>query len=153
MRHAAGMPRRAPARKARHREIEAAPEEMHRARLAEEGGAELLEHPIGIDQYLKETPHSVRVVGGMLVVLRKPDRLGQFVGHLVDGDMNAKLRERCHDRCVETRDRLSGESKLPRCAVAGRNPQKMIDEVELDLKCPDAVWDRGGSQHAGGGAI
>ena len=49
------MPRRAAAGKPRHREIEAAPEEMHRARLAEEAGAELLEHAIGIDQDLPES--------------------------------------------------------------------------------------------------
>src|SRR4030088_3645583 len=112
MRHAAGMARRAPARKARHREIEAAPEEMHRAGLAEEGGAELLEHPIGIDQYLQETPHSIRIVGGMLVVLRKPDRLRQVVGHLVYCDVDAEFGEIRHDRCIETRERFSGPGKL-----------------------------------------
>src|SRR5450759_950552 len=93
MRYAAGMARRAPARKARHREIEAAPEEMHRTRLAKEAGAELLEHPVGIHKDLQEAPHGVWIVGSMPVVLRKPDRLRQFVGHLVDGDANAKLRE------------------------------------------------------------
>src|SRR6476661_8436512 len=36
IRYAAGMTRRAPAREARHREVEAAPEEMHGARLAKE---------------------------------------------------------------------------------------------------------------------
>jgi len=42
------MARRAPAGEAGHSEVKAAPEEMHRARLAEEAGAELLEDPIAI---------------------------------------------------------------------------------------------------------
>ncbi len=40
---AAGMFGRLSPGKARHREIEAAPEEMHRARLAEEAGAKAFE--------------------------------------------------------------------------------------------------------------
>src|SRR5205823_10988682 len=54
MRHAARMTRRAPAGKARHGEIEAAPEKMHRARLAKEAGPKLFEHPIGVRQYLEK---------------------------------------------------------------------------------------------------
>src|SRR5512143_1946341 len=120
MRNAAGMPRRAAAGKARHREIEAAPEEVHRARLAEETGAELLEHPVGVDEDLEKAPHGIRVVGSMSIVLREPDRLRQFVGHLVDGNEDAEFREISHDSCVETRDRLSTQRKLPCCAVTGR---------------------------------
>src|ERR1017187_3862268 len=108
MRYAAGMARRAPARKARHRKIETAPEEMHRAGLAEEGGAELFEHPVGIDKNLQKAPHRVGVVRGMPVVLRKSDRLRQFVGHVVNCDVNAEVREISHDSGVKTRDRLSG---------------------------------------------
>jgi hypothetical protein len=46
---AAGMARRAAAREARHCQIEAAPEEMHRAGLAEKAGAEMLESMIDAD--------------------------------------------------------------------------------------------------------
>src|SRR5258708_39716284 len=109
MRHAAGMARRAAAGKTRHSEIETAPEEMHRAGLAEEAGAELLEHPIGVDKNLKKAPHRVRVVGGVLVILREADRLRQFVRHLVDHDVNAELGENSHSSRVETCDRFSGE--------------------------------------------
>ena len=54
MRHTAGMARRATAREARHRQIETAPEEMHRARLAEEAGAELLEDAVAHEAYSHE---------------------------------------------------------------------------------------------------
>src|SRR3984957_9789487 len=146
MRHAAGMARRAAPGKARHRKVKAAPEEMHRACLAEEAGTKLLEHPIGIGKHLEKAPYRRRIVGGMPVVLRKPDRLRQFVGHLIDRDVDAELGEIGHDGRVETRDRLPGQRKLPPGAVAGRNPQNMIDQVEVDLKCPDAVGDRRGRQ-------
>src|SRR5580692_9130600 len=62
MRHAAGMARRAAARKARDREIETAPEEMHRASLAEKAGAELLEHPIDADENPEEAADGVGIV-------------------------------------------------------------------------------------------
>ena len=74
VRHAAGMAGRATAGKPRHREIEAPPEEMHRARLAEEAGAELFEHPVGIDEDLEEATHRVAVVGRVVCILREFDR-------------------------------------------------------------------------------
>ena len=59
IRHTAGMARRATAREARHREIETAPEEMHRACLAEKAGAELLEDAVAVDEDLQEAPDGV----------------------------------------------------------------------------------------------
>src|SRR5258708_31057609 len=136
MRHAAGMARRAAAGKTRHSEIETAPEKLQRAGLAEEAGAELLEHPIGIEKNLKKAPERVRVVGGVRVILREADRLRQFVRHLVDHDVNAELGENSHNSRVKTSNRFSGQGKLPRCAFTGRNPRMMIDEVEVDLEGP-----------------
>src|SRR5438046_7453138 len=150
MRHAARMARGAPSRETRHREIKTAPEEMYRARLANEAGAEVLEHPVGVDKDLKKTPHRIRIVRGVLVVLRKPDRLRQFVRHLIYRDVNAEFGETSHDRCVETRDRLSGESELQGGAATGRNPQNMIDKVEIELKAARAVRYWRGAQAARG---
>src|SRR4051812_23618519 len=80
MRHAAGMSWRASAREARHREIEAAPEKMYRAGLAQKAGAKFLEHAICTKQDLEKAADRIRIVGGMFDVLRKPDRIRQFVG-------------------------------------------------------------------------
>src|SRR6202043_3155746 len=102
VRHPAGMPRRSSSRKARHRKIKTAPEEMYRAGLAEEAGAELLEHAVSVDKDLEKAPHRVRIVGGMLGVLREADRFRQLIGHLVDFDVNAEIRQRGHDGGVET---------------------------------------------------
>src|ERR1700723_1518085 len=150
MGYPARMARRTPARKAGHGEIEAAPEEMHRARFAEESGAELLEHAVDVDQDLQEAPHRVRVVGGVLAVQRKPDRLRQFTWHLIDDDINVEFCERSHHRRIEARDRLSGQRKAPPAAAAGRNPQIVIDEVEVDLERAHAVRDRRGRKPARG---
>src|SRR5437588_11598577 len=105
MRHAAGMARRAAAGEPCYREIKTAPEEMHRARLAEEAGAEFFEHPVGVQKYLEEPSHRVRIVGRVVSVLRELGRLRQFVRHLVDRNSNAEFAERGHDGPIETRDR------------------------------------------------
>src|ERR1700739_33899 len=114
MRNAPGMARCASAGKTRYREIETAPEEMDRAGLAEEAGAELFEHPVDTDKNLQKPLHRVWIVGGMLVILRKPNRIRQFVRHVVDGNVNAEFGERGHDRRVESLNGLSGQVPLPR---------------------------------------
>src|SRR5262249_9586250 len=75
MRDAARMARRGSTREAGHREIEASPEEMHRARLAEKAGAELLEDAIDIDKDLEEAPDRIAIVGGMDLVLGEFERV------------------------------------------------------------------------------
>src|SRR5258707_15602111 len=132
MRYAARMARCAASRKTRHRQIEAAPEEVDRARFAEEAGAELLEHAVGVHKDLQEAPHRIRIVRGVRDVLREANRLRQFVRHLVDGDVNAEVRKIGYHRSIEARHRLSGEGKLPLRAVAGGNAQSLVDEVEVD---------------------
>src|SRR5262245_14279418 len=94
MRHAAGMTRRATAGKPRYRKIETAPEEMHRARLAEKAGAELFEDAVAIDEDLQEAPDSVGIVGSMRGVFGEFDRIGQFVRRLVDRNGDAEFIER-----------------------------------------------------------
>src|ERR1700730_15451124 len=86
----------------------------------------------------------------MSVVLREADRIGQLVRQLVDRDVDAEFGEIGHHSAVETRDRLSGQGELTRCAVAGRHPQLMIDEVEVDLEGSGTVRYRRSGQAARG---
>src|SRR5665213_275944 len=123
---------------------------MHRARFAEEAGAELLEYAIGVDEDLKKTPHCAGIVGRVPIILREPDRVRQFVWYLVDDDLDSDVGEIGHHGRVEARDRLPGQSKLAREAVAGRDPQRMVDEVEVDLEVARAVRDRRGRQSSRG---
>src|SRR5882724_7810026 len=146
MRHATGMARRAAAGKARHREVETAPEEMHRARLAQKSSAELLEHPVGARENPEKAPHGVAIIGGVSIVVRESDWIRQFIRHLVDDRVDAKFGKRRHDQGVEARDGLTRKRKLPPRAVAGQYPQGMVDEIELDLEMARAVGNRRGRQ-------
>jgi hypothetical protein len=40
---------------------------------------------------------------------------------------------------MEARNRLSGERELPLCAVAGRDPQNVFDEIKVDLERSRAI--------------
>src|SRR5260370_26582320 len=60
MRYAAGMLRRRGAGESCHRQVEAAPEEMHRAAFALEAGAKFLQNAVGLQQ---RAPESVGVFG------------------------------------------------------------------------------------------
>ena len=61
--NAARMQRRRSPGEARHRDVEAAPEEMDGADLAEIAGAKPLQHPVDRDARLKEAVDRVRVIG------------------------------------------------------------------------------------------
>src|SRR6185312_12876372 len=52
--------RRAPPREAGHRQVEAAPEELHRAAFADEAAPEFLEHSVGLRQ---DAPTALGVLG------------------------------------------------------------------------------------------
>ena len=71
-------------RKAGYRQIEAAPEEMHGADLAEVARAEALQHPISSDRGVEETRHGLDVVGSIGVVLNEWNRVGHFIGTAVE---------------------------------------------------------------------
>jgi hypothetical protein len=87
------MGRRLGPGKARRGQVEAAPEEVHGAGLADESRAELLEHPVRLHEYAPEAVGVDGVVGGVLHVLVEGDRHRQLVGPLVDPDRHAQLVE------------------------------------------------------------
>src|SRR5579863_306212 len=119
MRYAAGMARRAAARKARDGEVEAAPEKMYRACLAEETGAELLEHAVGAGKDLQKALYGARIIGCVQLVVRKSDRVRQLVRHVIDDDVDVELGKCRHHGGVETRDRMTGKRQPPRGAATG----------------------------------
>src|SRR6516225_11934176 len=84
MRHASRMPRCGASGEAGHREVEAAPEEMHRAAFAEKAGAELREDPINLKQNSPETLRVFWSVGRMLRVLVERNRVGDLVRNAID---------------------------------------------------------------------
>src|SRR5690348_1398743 len=103
------MERRTASRKAGHRKVEASPEEMNGARLAEKTGAEEREHVVRTQQHAPESVDEVPVVGTVRYVLGERDGLGGFVRSAVDFNPDSKFVECsrkggmkiCHRRRLE----------------------------------------------------
>src|SRR5580693_5776415 len=80
----AGAFGRAPPGKTRHRQVEASPEKMDRAALADEMAAKFLKYGIHTNQYPPECVREHRVVGLMRNIFGKGNRTGHFIGSGVD---------------------------------------------------------------------
>src|SRR5262249_30628646 len=131
------------------REIEAAPEEVDRAALADEPRPEDLEDPIHLDQRMPEAARRVRVVCRMPLVLLERGGIRDLVRHGPDANRHAELPERLHDTGVELRDRSGTQRERAHPAGGGLDQQPMGDEVERDGEARRAVRDGAGRQPAG----
>ena len=137
------MGRRRAAGEPRDRHIEAAPEEMHRARLAEKSRAELLEHPIHVDEDAPELLRVTGIISRVLAVLVKRNWVGELDRHRPDPDFQPERFQPVHDLVVEIGNRARPERQAFRPPVAHLYVQAMIDEIEVDLKTdPALVRDR-----------
>ena len=111
------------------------PEEVDRAGLALEPAAELLEDAVGPVEHVAEALDRAAIPGCVLAVLRErrldrePERL------LPDRDVDPELAQRLVETRVEIGHRNSlGELERPDATVMGANEQRVVDEVEVDLK-------------------
>src|ERR1051326_534184 len=95
------MRRRAPSGQARHREVEAAPEEVDRADLAEEVAAEFRKDVAGRDEDAPKARDGGGVVRGVLRVFLERDGCGDFGWRRVDRDVDAQLAQCGHPARVE----------------------------------------------------
>src|SRR5271168_437285 len=96
---------------------------MYRACLAEEATAKELEYAIDLHQCAPKEMSCFGHVGGVDVILRKSDRVSYFIGHLMDADPDAELREQSGQPVVEVGHRLRGERKRPLVAAARATDQ------------------------------
>ena len=94
----------------------------------------------------REALRELAIVRRMQMILAETNRVGNLVGQLIDADLYAKLREGAHEICVEIGDGARAERDVLLTAVAGRNPQHVVQEVEIELKAaiPKRNW--GGGQ-------
>ena len=137
----AGMRWRAPSREPGEREVEGTPEHVHRARLADEPGAETGEHPIHGDQCQPEATHRVSVVTGVDAVVGERDRSGNLDGDRPDGGAHVEFVEHRHHRRVEVGDRHRFERQRAARAGDRGDVEAVIEEVEIDLeRRARAVW-------------
>jgi hypothetical protein len=142
------MERCRPSREARRREIEAPPEEVDGTRLADESGLERTHQAVRLQQAAPEQLDVARVVGGMLLVRLEGDGLGDLDRSRRDPNVDPEASQPGHELAVEPCDRLRLERHRERAALAIRDQQAMIDEVEVDLEPAAAVRNRRRGQAA-----
>jgi len=84
--------RRAAPGKARHRQIKAAPKEMHRATFAEKAPAEHLKDPVDLHQDAPKAVGVLRIVRSMHMIVRKGDRVFRLIRYGADSGALAHRR-------------------------------------------------------------
>src|SRR6476469_7011263 len=104
MGNAAGMRRRGPPGKAGYREIEAAPEKMHRAALAAETRSKFLENPISLQKRTPEPIGVFRIVSRVFLIAVERDRFQRFVRLHSNVHFNCELSQFAHHLAVKTSD-------------------------------------------------
>ena len=142
------MQRRAAAGKSRDREIETAPEEMHGARLSKKRRAEIREDLVRTQQDAPEAVCEIGIVGTVRLILVERNRVWDFVRHRIDTQIQPEFTQRHEHRRIEGCNRHGLERNRVGRAVAHTQPQKMVDEIELDLEIAPGEGDHGRVQSA-----
>jgi hypothetical protein len=143
------MQRGAPPGEPGHREVEAAPEEMDRADLAQEGAAEELQDTIGLDEREPESMRGVGVIARVNGVIGKGDGIRYFVRRLVDRDFDAHPFQKNGYTVIEVGDALRFERKRLELPIAVPRNKPMVVEIEFDVEDFVAEWDRRRGEPAG----
>ena len=144
------MARRLPLREPGHREIEAAPEEMHQARLAKKPGTKELEDAISLEKRAPEAMGRGGVIASMAAILREEDRVEHLVRHLVDRYCDAEAVQECDRPPMEIGNGLRLERKASLLVATRAREETVSDEIELDLEDFAADRDRRGAEPACG---
>jgi hypothetical protein len=82
-------------------QIERAPEEMGRARLADEPAPKLLEHPIGMGQDPPATVGIFRVVRAVLLILGEWSRVLHLIRRWPEPGLDPQFLEQPHVLAIE----------------------------------------------------
>ena len=130
--------------KPRYGQIEAAPEEMHRAGLAKKAAAESLQYALGLKQDLPAAPRGVRSVRCVLAIFSERNRRLHLDRRGPKRNLDSERAQYSHILCEEVRHRARDESKPARRAVAGSHPERVVDKIEVHRERLLAVT-RGGS--------
>src|SRR5690242_1723887 len=147
---AAGMARRRAAGKTRRSEIEAAPEKVDRARLAEEASAECAEHALHLDQRAPEAAGGLPIIGSLGTILGEGHRIRHFAGLRIEPAIDVKIAKRGHHRGVEIGNRAGFQRDQAFVTVARREPHAISQQIEIDLEKAIVYRDRRGRPAARG---
>ena len=123
-------------------EIEAAPEEVHRARLAGEAAAIGLERHVGASQHLEEAARRVGVVAAVDRVVAERDRLRDLHRRRPDAHVDIELVEERAHLAVEGGDAARPERQRAHAPVADAGDERVVEEVEVELERAVAVRHR-----------
>src|SRR5437763_13467715 len=115
----AGMRRCGPAGKARYREIEAAPEKMHRTALTAEMRTKFLENPISLQKHAPESIGVFRIVSRVFLIAVERDRFQRFVRPHPDLHFNAEFSQFTHHLAIESCHTLWLQYELALVALCG----------------------------------
>src|SRR6516165_12389535 len=126
--------RRGAAGKARHRQIETAPEEMHRTRLPDEAGTKFIHHAIGLQQGQPEFLSVDRIVLRMGAVPVERYGILYFTRHRPDVNVDSETLEALHEFIIEVGDRLRFERNVFDTAITGLDYQLVMNEVKNDIE-------------------
>ncbi len=124
---------RASPREAGDREIEASPEEVHRAHLAEIAAPKHLEDAIGLHERPPESVRRIGVVSAVRAILVEGRRVFHLVRLSVNRDFDPKLGQVPHHVVIEVGDGPRLKREAPFSPVGGAEAQAVVDEVELDF--------------------
>src|SRR5436305_1845632 len=106
MGNAAGMRWRRPSGKARHRQIEAAPEEMYRTAFAAEARTKFFENAICLQEDAPEAVGIVQIISAVFLILIEGNRFQRFVRLHSNLYFNREFSEVVHYRTIKVRDTL-----------------------------------------------
>ena len=147
-RNATRVQGRSPARKARHREVEASPEEVHRADLAEIAGAEGLEH--GRHRY--GCPEEARSRHRHRRAARPgPRRTEWRPGFHSACRCNSGVPPRVRTRSTRAHGRrrpTSARAEIEQCVRRWPSDHLMVDQVEAQLDPARSIRDEPGREAA-----
>src|SRR5947209_4283192 len=122
-----------PSGKTRAGQVEASPEEMHRAAFADEAGAEFLQDHAGGKQNPPEAPCERGIVRAMPLVPLEWDGLGDFLRFGIDGAVDTEPVQRLHQAVVKGRDGARLQRLHLEAAIAGPNLELVLQKIELDF--------------------
>jgi hypothetical protein len=124
-----------------HCEIEAAPEEMDGAHLANIGGAKSVKHAIDRDDRMEETPYRVGIIGPRSPIISKRNRIWNFIRTTVELWRAAKFPDEVQEARVKLRNGHWAKRESCSVPIGCSANNSMVEKIEGDLRTARAVRD------------
>src|SRR5579859_689289 len=137
-----GSLRRSPPREPCHGYIETSPEEVYRAAFADKSRSKHLKDLIHRHQDAPKSVRVCRIIGSMLLVPIKRNRIGDFNRHVPDFYIKAEPSERTHKLLIEVGNRAWVQPYTLHLSRIGLDGKTVVNKIKLNLKNVVSVWNR-----------